>query len=200
MLGYNPDQEMYPFDMDKCAAELALAWDGKLPETGFRLQALTATGYAMNQTALAILQSNLRTINPNYRLEIVTLPWAAYLAGFRARLLPVAVSGWSEDYHDPHNWVQPFLIGTYATRQSFPDEFKNIFRPLIEQAVVEPDPAKRAELYYEIGKLRYEWVPEVNLSQSGNYTYQQRWVRDYYYNPVLSGEFYLYAFDLAGRE
>ena len=200
MLGYNPDQEMYPFDLDKCAEELALAWDGKLPETGFRLQALTATGYTANQTALAILQSDLRAVNAKYQLEIVTLPWAAYLAGFRAGLLPVAVSGWSEDYHDPHNWVQPFLIGTYATRQNFPDEFKDIFRPLIEQAVVEPDPAKRAELYYQIGALRYEWVPEVNLSQAGNYTYEQRWVKDYYYNPVLISESYLYAFDLAGRE
>jgi peptide/nickel transport system substrate-binding protein len=200
MLGYNPDQAMYPFDMNKCAEELAQAWDGKLPETGFRVQGVTATGYTMNQTALAILQSNLRTINAKYQLEIVTLPWAAYLAGFRAGLLPIAVSGWSEDYHDPHNWVQPFLIGTYATRQNFPDEFKNIFRPLIEQAVVEPDPAKRAELYYQIGELRYENVPEVNLSQAGERHYEQRWVKDYYYNPVLISEYYLYALGLAGGE
>jgi ABC-type transport system substrate-binding protein len=96
--------------------------------------------------------------------------------------------------------VQPFLIGTYATRQNFPDEFKNIFRPLIEQAVVEPDSAKRAELYYELGRLRYENVPEVNLSQAGERHYEQRWVKDYYYNPVLITEYYLYAFDLAGRE
>jgi peptide/nickel transport system substrate-binding protein len=200
MLGYNPNQEMYQYDPDKCAEELAQAWDGKLPETGFRVQGLTGTGYTMNETALAILQSNLRSINPKYQLEIVTLPWAAYLAGFRAGLLPVAVSGWSEDYHDPHNWVQPFLIGTYATRANFPDEFKDIFRPLIEQAVVEPDPAKRAELYYQLGELRYENVPEVNLSQAGERHYEQRWVKDYYYNPVLISEYYLYALDLAGRE
>jgi len=200
MLGYNPDQEMYEFDMDKCAEELALAWDGKLPEVGFRLQGVTATGYTMNQTALAILQSNLREINPKYQLEIVTLPWAAYLASFRAGLLPIAVSGWSEDYHDPHNWVQPYLIGTYATRQNFSEEFKEIFRPLVEQAVVEPDPEKRAELYYELGRLRHEHVPEIILSQAGEYHYEQRWVKGFYYNPVLISEYYLYAMDLAGRE
>jgi peptide/nickel transport system substrate-binding protein len=94
------------------------------------LQGVTATGYTMNQTALAILQSNLRSINPKYQLEIVTLPWPSYLASFRAGLLPIAVSGWTEDYHDPHNWVQPYLIGTYTTRQSISEELKDIFRPL----------------------------------------------------------------------
>jgi len=199
MLGYNPDQEMYMFDMDKCAEELSLAWDGQVAEVGFRFQAVTATGYVANQTALAILQANFRSIDPKYNLEIVTLPWASYLASFRAGLLPIAVSGWSEDYHDPHNWAQPFLIGTYSGRQNFPEEFKDIFRPLIEQAVVEPDEAKRAELYYQLGELRYEYVPEVNLAQASARHYEQRWMRDYYYNPV-SDDYYYYAFDLAGRE
>ncbi len=199
MLGYNPDQEMYPFDMDKCKEELELAWDGKVAEVGFRFQAITSTGSPMPQTALAILQSNLRSIDPKYQMEIVTLPWASYLAAFRAGLLPIAVSGWQEDYHDPHNWVQPFLVGTYATRQSFPEEFKDIFRPLIEQAVVEPDETKRAELYYELGKLRYEQVPEVNLSQDGERIYTQRWVNGFFWNPVL-GYRYFYAYDLGGGQ
>jgi peptide/nickel transport system substrate-binding protein len=200
MLGYNPDQEMYNYDPQKCEEELAKAWGGTLPDTGFRLQAVVPTGYPMNQTAAAILQSDLRAVNPKYQVEIVSLPWASYLASFRAGLLPIAISGWTEDYHDPHNWAQPFLVGTYATRQNFPDDFKDIFRPLIEQAVAEPDAAKRAELYYELGALRYENVPEINLSQQGNREYTQRWVKDYYYNPVTQGEWYFYAWDLAGRE
>ena len=199
MLGYNPDQEMYMFDMDKCKEELELAWDGQVAEKGFRVQGVTGTGYTMNMTALAILQSNLRTIDPKYQIEIVTLPWPSYLAAFRAGLLPIAVSGWQEDYHDPHNWVQPFLIGTYANRTNVPEEFRAIFRPLIEQAVVEPDADKRAELYYEVAKLRFENVPQVNLSQDGERHYEQRWVKNFFWNPVL-GYRYFYAYDLAGNE
>ncbi|MCJ7622851.1 MAG: ABC transporter substrate-binding protein, partial [Anaerolineaceae bacterium] len=199
MLGYNPDQEMYPFDMDKCKEELELAWDGKVAEVGFRVQGVTGTGYTANMTALAILQANLRSIDPNYNLEIVTLPWASYLAAFRAALLPIAVSGWTEDYHDPHNWVQPFLIGTYATRQNFPEEFKDLFRPLIEQAVIEPDEDVRAELYYQLAEIRYENVPEVNLAQAGSRHYEHRWMNDYFYNPV-SDDYYYYGFNLAGNE
>jgi len=199
MLGYNPDQEMYMFDMDKCKEELELAWDGQVAEKGFRVQGITGTGYTMNMTALAILQSNLRSIDPKYQIEIVTLPWPSYLAAFRAGLLPIAVSGWQEDYHDPHNWVQPFLIGTYANRTNVPEEFRAIFRPLIEQAVVEPDANKRAELYYEVAKLRFENVPQVNLSQDGERHYEQRWVKNFFWNPVL-GYRYFYAYDLAGNE
>ncbi len=199
MLGYNPDQEMYMFDLDKCKEEMAMAWDGQVAEVGFRVQGVTATGYTMNQTALAILQANLRTVDPKYQLEIVTLPWATYLASFRATLLPIAVSGWTEDYHDPHNWAQPFLVGTYATRSGFSDEFKAIFQPLVDAAVVEPDVAKREQMYFELGKLRYEHVPQVTLAQTSARHYEQRWVKDFFWNPVL-GYRYWYALDLAGGQ
>jgi peptide/nickel transport system substrate-binding protein len=198
MLGYNKDQEMYPFDLDKCKAEMAQAWNGEVAKNGFRIQAVTATGYPMFQTVLAILQADLAKVDPKYKIEIVTLPWASYLAAFRATSLPVAVSDWTEDFHDPHNWVQPFLIGTYATRQGFSDDFKNIFRSLINQALHEPDSQKRAELYYQVGKLQHENVPEVTLSQRGERWYIARWLKGYYYNPV--GDIYWYAFDLAGRQ
>ncbi|MEZ4514663.1 MAG: ABC transporter substrate-binding protein [Chloroflexota bacterium] len=196
MLGYNPDQEMYPFDLAKCEEEMAQAWDGALPDTGFRVQATTTTGDLMRMTALAILQSNLRAVNPAYQLEVVTLPSATYFSAFRAGQLPVALSSWGEDYHDPHNWVQPYLIGTFAGRQNMPDEVRDIFRPLIEQAVLESDPAKRAELYYEIGRLRHEYVPEVVLSQGGDVSFEMRWVNGYYYHPLVSSHRYIYPLSL----
>jgi peptide/nickel transport system substrate-binding protein len=199
MLGYNPDQEMYNLDMEKCEEHLAKAWGGVLPETGFRFQAVTNTGNVMRQTAAAILQSNLRSINPLYQLEIVTLPWPTYLAAFRAGQLPIGISSWGEDYHDPHNWMQPYLIGTYSGRQNFPEEFKDIFRPLIEQAVVEPDTAEREALYHELGRLHYENLPQLILSQAGERRYEQRWLKGYFYNPIWSPN-YNYPMSLAGGE
>jgi len=201
MLGYNPDQEMYALDLAKCEEHLAQAWDGALPETGFRFQAVTNTGNLMRMTAAAILQNNLRSVNPKYQLEVVTLPWPTYLASFRAGQLPIAISSWGEDYHDPHNWMQPYLIGTYSGRQNFPEEFKDIFRPLIEEAVVEADPAKREELYHELGKLYYENVPQIILSQAGTRRYEQRWVDGYFYNPIYGDDLtYFYQMSLAGSE
>lgn len=199
MLGYNDDGPYYEFDMEKCEEHLAAAWDGALPETGFRLQAVTNTGNLMRMTSAAILQNNLRSINPKYQLEVVTLPWPTYLASFRAGQLPIAISSWGEDYHDPHNWMQPYLIGTFSGRQNFSEEFKEIFRPLIEEAVVEPDMAKREQLYFELGQLHYDNVPQIILSQQGERRYEQRWLNGYFYNPIWSPNYH-YPLSLAGGE
>jgi peptide/nickel transport system substrate-binding protein len=199
MLGYNPDGPMHEFDLAKCEEYLAAAWDGVLPEVGFRFQTVTSTGNNAGQTAAAILQNNLRSINSAYQLEIVTLPWATYLSSFRAGQLPIAISSWSEDYHDPHNWVQPYLIGTYSGRENFSEELKDIFRPLIEQAVLEPDSAKRAELYYEVQQLHYDNIPQVILAQAGERRYEQRWLKGFFYNPIWDPNYH-YPLSLAGGE
>ncbi len=200
MLGYNPDQEMYNFDLDQCKAELDQAWEGKLPEVGFRLQVTFNTGNVTRQTVAAILQNNLAAVNENYRIEIVGLPWPTLLRSFRARQLPVAVSGWLEDIHDPHNWVQPYFIGTFAGRQNLPEDLKAQFSTLIDQAVHETDPKKREALYFEIGKLRFETVPNIVLAQPTGVDYEQRWMNGYYYNPIATsiGE-YWYARSISGK-
>ena len=60
MLGYNDDGPIYDFDLEKCEEEMAAAWDGVLPEVGFRVQMAYNTGNVGRQTACAILQSSLR--------------------------------------------------------------------------------------------------------------------------------------------
>ena len=184
MLGYNPDQEMYNYDLAKCEEHLAKAWGGVLPETGFRVQVAFNTGNTVRQTVAEIFQNNLASINELYQVEIIGLPWPTLLRSFRARQLPVAVSGWLEDIHDPHNWVQPYLIGTFAGRQNLPQELKDQFAAQIDQAVHETDTAKREALYFQIGELRFERVPNIVLAQPTNAEYEQRWMEGYFYNPL----------------
>ena len=199
MLGYNPNQEMYNFDLAKCEEHLAKAWGGVLPETGFRLQVAFNTGNTVRQTAGAILQNNMASINPLYQIEIIGLPWPTYLRSFRARQLPVSISGWIEDIHDPHNWVQPYLIGTFAGRQNLPQELKDQFAGLIDQAVHESDPAKREALYFQIGQLRFETAPNIVLAQPTSVDYEQRWMEGYYWNPLAIGiGQYWYARSISG--
>ncbi len=81
-----------------------------------------------------------------------------------------------------------------------PRRLNDIFRPLIEQAVVEPDPAKREQIYFEIGKLRHEHVPEVVLSQAGESLYEQRWVKGFFFNPAATYQSFFYGYELAGGE
>ena len=180
MLGYNEDGEMYEYDPAQCEELLATAWDGQLPETGFRFQIAFNTGNTTRQTAAAIFQSELRAINPNYQIDIVGLPWPTFLRSFRSGQLPVAISGWIEDIHDPHNWAQPFTVGTYAGRQNMPDELKDQFQELVTAGVTAADPAEREQIYFELQKLFHDQAPQVTLSQRTGFRYEQRWVEGWY--------------------
>ncbi len=195
MLGYNPDGPMYEYDTAKCAEEMALAWDGKVAETGFRVQMAYNTGNVGRQTACAILQSNLASVDAKYQIECIGLPWPTMLRYFRAGQLPLTASGWVEDIHDPHNWVQPFTVGTYAGRQNLPDDLKAQFQELVTAGVMAPDPAARTQIYYELQQLFHDTAIQITLSQEAGVRYEQRWVQDWYYNPLLFAGYY-YALGL----
>jgi len=196
MLGYNPDGPMYNYDLDKCAEELAAAWDGVLPDTGFRLQVAFNTGNTTRQTVGEILQASLSEINDKYQVETVGLPWPTLLAAFRAKQLPVAVSGWVEDIHDPHNWVQPFTVGTYAGRQNLPEDLRGQFQELVNAGVAATDPAAREAIYFQLQQLHHDEAIQITLAQITGARYEQRWVKDWFYNPIINGGYY-YAYGLA---
>jgi peptide/nickel transport system substrate-binding protein len=197
MLGYNVNGPQYDFDLAKCEEELALAWDGKLPETGFRFSTTYNTGNTARQTAGEILQGNLASINPAYQVEVVGLPWPTMLAGFRAAQIPMIASGWAEDIHDPHNWVQPFTIGTYAGRSALPEELTAQFTELVNKGVLSSDPAEREAIYFELQQLFYDEAVSIPLSQQNGTRYEQRWVEGWF-NRVGANNPYFYALSLDG--
>ena len=199
MLGYNEDGFYYPFDLDKCAEELELAHDGQVAEVGFRFQMAYNTGNVTRQTACQILQSNLASINSAYQVECLGLPWPTMLRSFRAGQLPAVASGWIEDIHDPHNWAQPFTVGTYAGRQNLPDELKAQFQELVTAGVMAADPAEREQIYFDLQELFQDEAIQITLSQETGVRYEQRWMKDWFFRVGQFGG-YFYAYGLEGGE
>jgi peptide/nickel transport system substrate-binding protein len=184
MIGYDQNGPHYSYDPDKCAEELQLAWDGQVWENGFRLQVGYNTGNVTRQTIAQILQATLSDIDPKFQVEIIGLPWPSFLAAYRASRLPIAVSGWAEDLHDPHNWAQPFLIGTYASRQVMPEWMMDEFQVLVNAGVGAPTDEARADYYKQLTQLDYDYAPAIRLAVATGRRYEQRWVKGYYYNPI----------------
>ena len=204
MPGYEADAPVYTYDPAKCEEEFKLADvdkdgvpagddpEGDVWTTGFRFAATYNQGNTTRQSVAEILASNLAQVNELFLVETLGLPWPAFLQSQRDQTLPLFISGWLEDIHDPHNWYQPYIIGTYGRRQSLPEELTGQFQDLLNQGVSETDPEARAGIYHEVNQLYYDNAPGILLATATARRYEQRWVQGYYYNPIYSG-LYFYA-------
>jgi peptide/nickel transport system substrate-binding protein len=196
MPGYDANAPHYTYDPDKCTEEFKAASDDPTSpaagvwDTGFRFQATYNQGNTTRQSVAEILAADLASVNDKFQVEILGLPWPAFLQSQRDQSLPLFISGWLEDIHDPHNWYQPYIIGTYGRRQSLPDDLTAQFQDLINQGVSETDPAKRAEIYKQVNQLYYDNAPGILLATATGRRYEQRWVQGWFYNPIYSGTNY----------
>jgi ABC-type transport system substrate-binding protein len=199
MPGYDPDAPFYSFDPERAAEEFKLADVDKdgIPagedpddvwEMGFRLQMLYNTGNTTRQIYAEILQANLSAINPKFVVEVLGLPWPAYLTAQRAYKIPIMTGGWLEDIHDAHNWYQPYTTGTYGGRQQLPADLKAQFKELLDKGVALVDPAERHEVYKEFNQLYFDQAVGVPVVLATSHGYEQKWVEGRVLNPIFSGD------------
>jgi peptide/nickel transport system substrate-binding protein len=202
MPGYDASAPHYTYDTAQCEAEFKLADvdkdgipagddpEGDIWTTGFRFAATYNQGNTTRQSAAEILASNVGSVNELFLVEVLGLPWPAFLQSQRDLTLPLFFVGWLEDIHDPHNWYAPYLTQTYATRQSLPDELKTQYQDLLSQAVVETDPDARHAIYQQVNQIQYDNPSGILLATATGRRYEQRWVNGWYYNPIYSGSYY----------
>lgn len=199
MPGYDPDAPFYSYDPEKSAEEFKLADVDKdgIPagedpddvwEMGFRLQMLYNTGNTTRQIYAEILQANLSAINEKFVIEVLGLPWPAYLTAQRAYKIPIMTGGWLEDIHDAHNWYQPYTTGTYGGRQQLPADLKAQFKVLLDKGVALTDPAERHEVYKEFNQLYFDQAVGVPVVLATSHGYEQKWVEGRVLNPIFSGD------------
>ncbi len=200
MIGYDVNGPHYSFDLDKCAEELQLAWDGQVWENGFRMQIGYNTGNLTRQTLGQILQDSFSTIDPKFQIELIGLPWPSFLDAVRNSRIPIFLSAWVEDLHDPHNWAQPFLAGYYALRQGMPDEMLTEFSDLVSEGVGAPTVEERAEIYRQLTQLDYEYAPAIRLAVATGRHYEPRWMKGWYYNPIYGDGSTSYHYYTSNKE
>jgi peptide/nickel transport system substrate-binding protein len=200
-LGYDPNQAHFSFDLQKCTDEFNASTlksaDGKsVMDTGFYMQFIYNTGNDQRKSAGDLLAANLLKVNPNFHLQVTGEPFALELSDQVAGRLPLFMLGWLEDYHDPNDWVVPFLSsgGTYSAYQAFPQALQQQLDTLIQQAVSATDVQTRTQLYGQLQNLSYENALDIFVVQPLIRVYEQEWVGGYYYNPIFSNNvFYYYS-------
>lgn len=203
-LGFDSNQAHYSFDLTKCAAEFKAAAvkseDGKsLWDTGFYLQYVYNTGNDQRRTAGEILKDSLAKVNPKFHLEVVGEPWPVFLKDQTNSRLPLFMIGWLEDFHDPHDWVTPYLAsgGTYGGTQHFEASLQAQLDDLIKKGVETSDAQARARIYQQLQNLTYENALNIFVVQPQTRQYMQDWISGWYYNPTYPGNPGNYFYALA---
>lgn len=201
MPGFDPDAPHFYYDLEKAAEEFKLADVDKdgIPagedpddiwEMGFRMQMGYNTGNTTRQIYAEIMQANLAEINDKFVIEVLGLPWPAYLAAQRAKKIPIMVAGWLEDIHDAHNWYQPYTTGTYGNRQNLPDDVKAQFKALLDQGVANTDPAERHAIYQQFNQLYYDLAVGIPVALATSHGYEQKWIEGRVLNPIFAGDYF----------
>ena len=169
---------------DTCEAE-------PLSEAGFRFSAVYNVGNTLRQTIAEVLQAGMQEAGEQYVVEVVGLPWAAFLRAINAKKIPIFIIGWISDYYDTHNWLSAFMCSYYPFKQGFSEEDRKRFCDIGTEGVQIVDPAERDQFYKEVfNAAYYEYAPAILLYHLKQRSYQPRYVRGWYANAAFSNQWY----------
>jgi peptide/nickel transport system substrate-binding protein len=200
MMGYREGEDpLFSYDPDKCVEEFEQAWDGQAWENGFYVQLAYNEGNDTRRLASEILKAGVEAVNPKFTLALVNMPWPVLLNSRRQGVLPIYVGGWLEDFHDPHNWVHPFLHsqGAYGRVINLPDEMAAEFDSMIEEAASYTAVEDRRPIYEEIQLKSEEEAVVIWMYQPVGRYHLQEWIKGFYFNPAYSGKTYSYIYALS---
>ncbi len=226
LLGYNPEQPVYEFSLAKCEEELQLAFGGSKDNPGpawvdgFHITLTYNTGNIPRKIAAELLEKNLESFNakrtgrPSINVNVLDMPWPSYLKAMDAEQLAVWWIGWLEDYHHPHDWVQPFMHskGAFGGFQQFEVikdvDFKpthatflpakkyanlgELFDDLIDKALNETDVKKAEKIYFELQKLAIDWAIDLFQAELLGRHYEQPWLLGWFSNPAYPGDYFFW--------
>jgi peptide/nickel transport system substrate-binding protein len=201
MMGYRDDGYVYSYNPDKCAEEFQASETG-VWDTGFYMQIAYNTGNDTRRLAGEILKAGIEAVNPNFQITVVGMPWPVLLNTRREGKLPIYVGGWLEDFHDPHNWAQPFLhsAGAYGRVANIQDPLKTQFDSMIDEAASYSDPALRRPIYEEIQLLAQTEAPMIWLYQPTGRLHLSPYIHGWYYNAAYSSTTLSYVYALSKGE
>ncbi|MDY7075822.1 MAG: ABC transporter substrate-binding protein [Chloroflexota bacterium] len=200
MMGYREGEApLFSYDPAKCEEEFKLAFDGQLWDSGFYMQLAYNTGNDTRRLTSEILEAGIEAVNPNFDVSVVGMPWPVLLNSRRAQKLPIYVGGWIEDFHDPHNWVHPFLHsqGAYGRVVNMPEEVAAEFDALIEEAASYTTVEERRPIYEELQLKAQEEVVMIWMYQPVGRYHLQESIKGFYFNPAYQQKTYSYIYALS---
>jgi peptide/nickel transport system substrate-binding protein len=210
MMGYREGEApLYSYDPAKCEEEFKLADvdkdgipagedDDDVWNTGFYFQLAYNTGNDTRRLTSEILKAGIESVNPKFNIGVIGMPWPVLLSSRREGKLPIYVGGWLEDYHDPHNWVHPFLHsqGAYGRIVNMPAETAQLFDDLIVKGASLTTVEERKPVYEELQLMAEEYAVNIWEYQVLERDHFQSWIKGFYFNPAYGQAPYTFIYAL----
>ena len=211
MMGHREGEApAFSFDLARCEEEFKLAdvdRDGipagededDIWQLGFYMQMAYNTGNDTRRLTSEILKAGIEAVNPSFNVTVVGMPWPVLLNTRRQQKLPIYVGGWLEDYHDPHNWVHPFLHsqGAYGRVVNMPGEMAAKYDSLIVQGASTSDQEARRQIYEELQLMAQEDAVNIWEYQVLARFHLQEWIHGFYFNPAYGQPPYSWIYALS---
>jgi peptide/nickel transport system substrate-binding protein len=186
---FNPAQEKYSTDLTKAALCFNASWGGHLWTLGFNFTIAYNPQNAIRQKACEIIKANVESLNPKFHVQILPVPWNNYLQFASNHSSPIFWMGWLADYADPHDFAYAFMYskGDFAQWQLYSN---STIDALVEQGIGTLNDTARRQAYYDLQNAYHQDCPSVPLYQPVGRRFQRDWVQGWYYNPLLSDNYF----------
>jgi len=178
LMGYDPNQQKYTYNVALANQEMDQAWGGQVANMGFKIILGYNEGNLVRELAAMSIKQGIEALSPKYKVDVVSLPWSDYLSASREGKLPISFEGWAEDYAHPINWIDPYLLGTYAARSSMPENLRTMYQQMADECLSKVGSAARS-CYEAIQVDTHNRALQLYLMQPTNTQYVRAEVRDY---------------------
>jgi len=180
--GYQEGETRGAYDPEKALALIAESSYGsidKLPPI-----VLTFADTPRSRTHHEWLAARFQEVFEGLQIELKPVEPTAYIAAQKDKNsdLQMFLGGWCADYPDPQNWLSVYWKST-STFADLIGYANPEFDKLIDQADVEGDPVKRAELYRQAQDMLVEDNPVAFFWNSVNAYMVKPWVKGYKTTP-----------------
>ncbi|MFD7613802.1 ABC transporter substrate-binding protein [Streptomyces sp. NPDC059828] len=159
--GYSENAKKYAFDTAKAKSLLASAKESSLSVEFCYPTEVTRPYMPAPQDIFELIKADLE--KAGIKVTPKPMKWAPdYLDATEAGSCALHMLGWTGDFNDGYNFIGTWFAG-YDKQWGFKDA--KVF-DAVKVASLEPDPAKRTELYKKANETIMDYLPGVPLSSS----------------------------------
>jgi peptide/nickel transport system substrate-binding protein len=183
------DNPMYHYNREKAVELLKEAHDGKLWEEGFKFTGVHNAGNYLAKSAMEMLASELRDINPKFRMEIHASTWNEFIPLRTAEKIPFFYSGWGgepaafltlSEYLSSDGYFNPYIPGLAELCEEHAD-------PVFAEAIKTFDLKARSELMKEVIEFSYDYATHLYLTEEAVRMVHRDEVDGWYFSQVVPG-------------